>query len=329
MPDDPLYIRLLEKLGLNVTRLRWKMYQREQKTRSLLHQGPIPGPLKWLSYKHKVCRYCGAVADRDAKVCARCERDLPSMVGYRATRIVSTLVPKDAPVVVATFLAVAVFVFALQLLFSGMGALLSPPPETSVAFGALAYIHGLNTRDWWRFLAFGLCHSGILHIGFNAYAASQIGTVVEARIGARRMLALITLTQISSALTTYFWYNITGAAFITVGASGWLMGLIGFGIAHFHRMGETGKAFRDILVRWTVYIMIFGLVIGANNAAHIGGMVGGLVLGILPEGQRVKTPWIDSLWNAAFAMGCVLWTITVFLMTRSVIANFSALTGGG
>lgn len=329
MPVDPLYIRLLEKMGVNVTRLRWKMYQREEKTKSLLHEGPLPGPLKWLSYGHKICRHCGAVADREAKICASCERTLPSMSGYRVARIVSSFIPKDAPIVIFGFLGAAVLVFALQIVFAGMGAILRPPTESSLAFGALAYIHGLNSTDWWRFFAFGLCHGGILHIGFNTYAATQIGTIVESRIGPRRMMALITITQIASALATYFWYNLTGGAFLTVGASGWLMGLIGFGIAHFHQMGDAGKAFRDILIRWTVYIMIFGIVIGANNAAHIGGMVAGLILGILPEGQRIKTPWIDSLWNAAFGMGCVLWTLTVLLMARSVIANFAALTGGG
>jgi rhomboid protease GluP len=59
-----------------------------------------------------------------------------------------------------------------------------------------------------------------------------------------------------------------------------------------------GREIRGQLWRWVIYIFIFGLFFRVDNAAHLGGLATGAVLGYLvPEGEPT-TRSSDTLWNA-------------------------------
>lgn len=325
MPEDSLLIRVLEKLGFNTTKLRWRLYQMEKNAARAKQNKGVPESLHWMRYQHKICGHCGGVNDREAKVCHRCERKLPGVMGYRVRRLVSTLVPAGAPAVCYTFLAVMVFVFALELILGGLmvpplQALMAPPNLVTDILGA--YTNRFDSGlAYWRILAFGLIHFGIIHIGFNGFALTQIGPVVEHALGARRMLVLITACQIASGMASLAWYDYyLDRGFSTVGASGWVFGLIGFGAMYFHRTGE--RAYRDLLVRWVVYALVFGIIIRANNAAHIGGLVAGALLAGFPGGRGLSPNERDPIWSAAFWISLAFWIVTLVLMATSLVTNF-------
>lgn len=323
MATDPFYIRILEKLGLNTNRIRWKLYRLQQRSQNMARGGLLPSWLRWIQYPHKICRHCGAVADREARVCPKCKGRLPSMTGYRLHRLLGLMLPAEAPVTNTLFLSVMILIFGLELAMGGFGSgfLTGPPREVLHSLGAWTAQWAVADGQFWRFLSFGLIHAGIIHMGFNGYALSLIGPLVEAQIGRSRMLVLITATQIAAGVASYIWYfQLRGnPAVLTVGASGWLFGLIGFGAAHFHRLGATGKMHRDFFIKWAIAGILFGLVIGfANNAAHVGGLLAGILLGLLPEGTR-RAPLPTHLWTIAAWLSLALWLATLLLMARSVL----------
>ncbi len=67
------------------------------------------------------------------------------------------------------------------------------------------------------------------------------------------------------------------------------------------------------MLRWAAIAFIFGLLIGADNAGHLGGAVGGALFGlILPigvRGRQVVRPFLNALGAI-----CILLTAASLLM---------------
>jgi len=336
MADDPFYLKLLEKLGVNTTRLRWKLYRMEERAKHTKEHGATPTFLRWLQYPHKICGHCGAVADRADRECPRCQKRMPSMAVYRLLRIIGILVPQGAPAVVYGFLGVILAIFSMSFFFDGPEAIGGPSDRVYWAFGALSSYHDVFGRDWWRLFAFGLSHGGLWHFAFNVYAISQVGPIVENNVGRQRMLAVITITQVTSWLATYIWYNaVVGTGYGIVGASGWALGLIGYGIAQFHYLGGSFMGYRDSLIRWVAIILVFGFIVNfsgmgfrVGNAAHIGGLAGGLLLGRVAEGRRRAIPALDVAWKVAFWVSLVVWVVVLGYIIASVGVNWELLRQG-
>ena len=112
----------------------------------------------------------------------------------------------------------------------------------------------------------------------------QVGPMLEREIGISRFFILYTLTALTAIGLGYFWHP---HGVVVIGASGSLFGLIGFSITYFHRMGPIGKTIRDFMMKWALFAFVFGLIIGADNAGHLGGALGGAAIGaVLPLGIR-------------------------------------------
>ena len=329
MPDEPWYMKFLEKYGVNTTKLRWRLYQREQQAKGLVHSKGPTG-LRWMQYRHKVCPSCNAVNDREAGTCSSCERRLPSMLGYRISRLIRSIVPAEGPVVTSVFLGLIVLVYALEYAANGfrLGALMSPSSASLFVIGAFSGEWAVTNGQYWRFLSFGLLHGGLLHFGMIAYSLYQIGQLIESQIDRVRMLALITLTQFSAAFGSYVWYTLVKDApgIPTVGGSGWLYGLLGFGIAYFHQMGPPAKQVRDSLLKWAAIWLVLGMIIpGINNAAHIGGLVAGLGLAQIPEGGVRRARQTGAILGVVFWVCVAAWCATLFCMARSLIYYWAEL----
>jgi rhomboid protease GluP len=250
------------------------------------------------------------------------------MMAYRLFRLVGLVAPETLPPTVTAFMAGAIVVYVLSLLMQGPSAIVSPTPETLSVLGAWRPSTALVPGQMWRALAFGLVHFGIIHIGFNMFALSQIGPVLEADVGKVRILTAITASQLAAMIASFAWYaQVVGRNVPTVGASGWLFGLIGFGIAYYHGLGRSGQMYRSFLIRWAIYGLVFGWFIGANNAAHIGGMLGGMLIGALPSGHMRRPQW-TLFWSAAALASLLLWLVTLGFLAHSIITGWAAGAGG-
>lgn len=309
MPEnDPFILRLLEKLGFNMTRMRWKLYKMEQRRDKLKEGGVMPERFRWLTFRNKICRHCGAINDRDAGECYRCERRLPSLLGYRLGRLFGFMVPQSAPHAIGIFAVLCVFLFGISFMLDGIGAAFSPDGEALFLLGGLYMDGETGQYDWWRLMTFGLVHSGILHIAFNGYAMMVLSSMTEAHLGARRTVVLITVSQIGAAFATWFWYlHLKGEGVYTVGASGWVSGLLGYAIVFTWSLGPAGEVYRRQLTQWAIYILLFGFFMGANNMGHIGGAVGGACVGFVYN-RRVRRSQTEAVaWDVAFWASAALW----------------------
>jgi rhomboid protease GluP len=137
--------------------------------------------------------------------------------------------------------------------------------------------------EWWRLLTCVFVHGGIIHIGFNMWCLWSLGALAESLYGRWTYLAIYLICGVGSSLASVFWHPYVPS----VGASGAIFGLAGALIAAF-KLGEfsvpraaLSGTLRSLGV-FVFYNLIFGAVIGTtDNAAHIGGLVTGLVVGAL------------------------------------------------
>jgi rhomboid protease GluP len=146
----------------------------------------------------------------------------------------------------------------------------------------------IRAGQYWRLLTALFLHGDgtaggtVLHLGMNLLALYQLGSLYELMFGTRRFVLIYFTAGIAASLTSFM--HIQGAS---VGASGAIFGILGafvFSVLRSPRFRHE-KAARN-LVGQCVFWIVANIVIGLSapqidNAAHIGGLVTGLLLGYL------------------------------------------------
>jgi membrane associated rhomboid family serine protease len=132
----------------------------------------------------------------------------------------------------------------------------------------------------WRLFTATLMHGSLMHFWMNFFALISFAKIVEQTVQ-RACVPLVFLitAAVGSVFSLLLYPNVT-----SVGASGGLMGLLGFITiaARFDKTKYPPRYFR-LMIEAIVSIGLLGLFGFAfiDNAAHLGGLVGGLLLGWL------------------------------------------------
>jgi rhomboid protease GluP len=193
--------------------------------------------------------------------------------------------------------------------FFGLGAIAGP---VLMRFGASIPFPFALVQPWRLVMAIFL-HGGLLHIGMNMWVLMDIGPVVEEVYGSARFFFLYVATGIAGFLLS------SATGHVSVGGSASLLGLIGVMLAITTvREGAHMKALRGQLIRWLIYIAIFGLVFhGVDNMAHLGGLASGFGLGKLmtdrlpsgpAENRRAQILGWGTTAVVVLSFGLMLWT---------------------
>jgi len=155
--------------------------------------------------------------------------------------------------------------------------------------------------QWWRLVTAIFLHANLLHIGFNLWCLFDLGPQVESLFSTPKFVVFYLVAGVAGFVLSLWWSPVT-----SVGASGSILGLIGVLIgASFHH-GHLGKEYRGQLWRWVIYIFIFGLFFAVDNAAHIGGLATGVLLGYLVAEGDAETRAGQNLWNILAVLSIVI-----------------------
>jgi rhomboid protease GluP len=160
--------------------------------------------------------------------------------------------------------------------------------------------------SWWRLGTSMFLHGGALHLIFNMVALMWLGPLAERFFGPRQFLLLYGIAGLTgSALSLSF----SAQAAVSVGASGAIFGVAGALMttvwrhhgrlpALFGRRAKTGLTF------YVFYSLAHGFgQTGIDNAAHVGGLVAGCLMGwLLPirvdKGSAVQSARQPMVWSA-------------------------------
>ena len=187
------------------------------------------------------------------------------------------LIPKQPHFVTSIVLDINILVFLLMLI-SGVH-IISPGGPELLEWGANRRAE-IASGDWWRLITSMFLHGGIMHLALNIYGLYLASTFIEPMLGPVRYALIYFISGIAGSIASICWYENT----ISVGASGAIFGLCGaiLAVTLTGILPKEGK--KLILILFGPYVLInllMGLAGGIDNAAHLGGLISGAVVGLI------------------------------------------------
>jgi rhomboid protease GluP len=188
-----------------------------------------------------------------------------------------------------------------------------PTPQQGIAFGADFGPLTLNGQ-WWRLVTSMFVHFGIVHIGLNMWCLWNLGRAAERLLGLFSYLFAYFAAGIFGSIASVYWHPLAVGA----GASGAIFGLSGV-LVSFVYLKKTpahlqiNKKMLSSLGTFVAYNLIFGAAIpGISNAAHLGGLVMGLAVGVLLPTAAAA----ESARRSRLSMAVIL--VTMVLLASAV-----------
>lgn len=174
------------------------------------------------------------------------------------------------PIITVSLIIINVIVFILMYIF-GKG---SQDAFTLIKFGAFQKDLILG-GEYYRLITSAFLHIGIFHLLFNCYALYVIGRQLESFLGKIKFLIIYLVSALCGSLMSMI-FPIS----ISAGASGAIFGLLGsllyFG---YNYRVYLGTVLKSQIIPLILINLIFGFMVsGINNAAHIGGLIGGILI---------------------------------------------------
>ncbi len=188
---------------------------------------------------------------------------------------------------VLLLIVVNLIMFIIELTHGG-----SMNPATLHRLGQLEPLSVRYNGEYWRMFTALFLHYGPLHLAFNLYALWVIGPGLERAIGAWRFLFCYLVAGLGSSagVVVLRVFRLTSAEQL-VGASGCVMGIVGVWVGSLlrHRSAPlAGQRLRNILVIVVVQTAFDLSTPQISMAAHLSGLVTGVVLGLVITPRRMR-----------------------------------------
>lgn len=166
----------------------------------------------------------------------------------------------------------------MVMVFCGLG-FISFDGQDLYAWGA-NYRPAVIEGQWWRLLTNLFLHGGLMHLLFNMYGLLFVSIFLEPVLGKAKFIIAYILCGLLASLASVWWHPAT----ISVGASGAIFGLYGVMTALLTTNKADARSKKGLLINNAIFIginLIIGLTGGIDNAAHVGGLLTGVIVGYI------------------------------------------------
>lgn len=216
---------------------------------------------------------------------AKLSKEISDKSGEDAKRA-EDIFKKKKPIVTYILIGINVLLFLLMYLY-GNG---STDTRTLLNFGA-NYPAFIKAGEYYRLVTSAFLHIGLLHLVLNMYALYIIGAQLEGFLGKVKFLIVYLGSAILGNLMSMLFFD-----GISAGASGAIFGLLGsllyFG---YHYRVYLGTVVKSQIIPLIIINLIIGFTSSSiNNAAHLGGLVSGILLSIM-VGIKYKTSRFEQI----------------------------------
>lgn len=246
----------------------------------------------------------------------------PSTTKEKITDFFSIFKPTEGYFVSPILININLLVFILMLI-SGVHILL-PDNQDLLNWGANFRPMTLEGQ-WWRLFTACFLHIGILHLLLNMYALLYIGLLLEPYLGKTRFLAAYLISGIAASMTSLWWHDLT----ISAGASGAIFGMYGVFLALLTTNlldKSVKKALLTSIAVFVGYNILNGLKpnSGIDNAAHIGGLLSGLIIGyaFVPSLKQFENKTIKFSTIGALTIALLISSFSVYKVLPNDIGKY-------
>ena len=246
-----------------------------------------------------LCQRCGRTICPECQtqgavgvICSECMKEQRKNAPRTKPAILTRLTGEGKPTVTYLIIGITLVVYALQFVFGRQIT------ELMLYAGVYSYPGSFQP---WRMLTSVLVHGSIFHVLLNMYTLWIFGQTLEPMLGRWRFLTLYVLSGLAGSLGVLFLSN-PGVG--VVGASGAIFGLMGAFLVIQRRLGGNAT---QLLVLVGINLVI-GFLPGLNVSwqAHVGGLIGGAVLGLIfVQTRRIRQKKMQTLLVAGFGAALV------------------------
>ena len=274
----------------------------------------LPASAANFCYRHPgrqsfiLCQRCGRTICAECQtqaavgvICPECMRMQRKNAPRTKPAVLTRLTGSGQPTVTYALIALTVFVFVLQWI-PGFGIT-----------QRFAYIPALTIVEPWRMLTSVFLHSqgGLpFHVLLTMYALWIFGPMLEGMLGRGRFLALYLISGFAGSVGVLVLAPFTSV----VGASGALFGLMGAFLVIQRGLGGNSK---QLLVLLGINVVV-SFIPGIAWQAHLGGIVGGALIGFVL--MRTRRPNQKILQIVLMAAVAVLFVAIAVLRILSLLA---------
>lgn len=168
-------------------------------------------------------------------------------------------------------------------------------PQSGAAYSVQLTFGCVGGNQWWRLFTAMFLHIGVLHIGFNMWALAWLGSQAEQLYGRFRFLLIYLLSGLAGSVASMA--VLPGLDHVSAGASGAIFGIIGVLLAYYFRyrtqLGAVGRSqLYNMAAIAALNLFLSSQVQNIDDWAHLGGLIGGTVLGLL------LAPTYQVVWDA-------------------------------
>ncbi len=200
------------------------------------------------------------------------------------------------PIITYALIAINIIMFVLELLY---------PNEVLNRFILDPIL--VKNGQYFRLVSSLFLHGSVIHLLLNMYALYVVGNQLETFLGKEKFAFIYLFSGITGSLLSCM------GTFNSLGASGAIFGLFGsllyFG--YHYRLYFGSVILKEILPVIVVNLLIGFSLSGINNAAHIGGLIGGIfstmALGV--NSKKEKSSTLNGTIISAIYLGFLIYLV--------------------
>ena len=212
---------------------------------------------------------------------------------YEETKKAEDVFSKKEPIMTYIFMAICFVFYVLVALEAANFTELDS--NVLYKYGAMVNFDGMNNNylELYRLFSSVFLHAGLVHFLCNMYSLYIIGPQLESFFGkVKYTIIFIGSGVIGNLLSMSFLQD----GVVSIGASGAIFGLLGsllyFG--YHYRVYLSGVIKSQIIPLILANLLIGSLVSSINNLAHIGGLIGGVLVS-MAVGVKYKSSKVDII----------------------------------